>query len=291
MSWFDPPAARGASTDALPAQVLVIAKEPIPGRVKTRLTPPFTPADAAALATAALADTLAAVSATPVAQAVLVLDGAPGDWLPPGFRVIPQRGGGLDERLAAAFADAHATLPVPMVLIGMDTPQVPPGLLADAAGALASGEADAVFGPAADGGFWLLGLRRPDRSLLAGVPMSRADTGRHQLDRLTSAGLRVAMLPELTDVDTFREAELIAGAIPGSRFAAAFRLAMPAALHRLNGQGSRAFFPDTPPGMRKGMQTMIMGHLRRISPNLTHDHGTASRGRRRLGENVQAEGA
>jgi len=229
MSWFDPPAARDASRATIPAQVLVIAKEPVPGRVKTRLTPPFTPADAAALATAALADTLAAVSATPVAQAVLALDGAPGDWLPPGFRVIPQRGGGLDERLAATFADAHATLPMPMVLIGMDTPQVAPGLLADAAVALVSGEADAVFGPAADGGFWLLGLRRPDRSLLAGVPMSRADTGRHQLDRLTSAGLRVAMLPELTDVDTFREAELIAGAIPGSRFAAAFRLAMPAA--------------------------------------------------------------
>src|SRR6516165_3639801 len=226
MSWFDPPAARGASRDAIPAQVLVIAKEPIPGRVKTRLTPPFTPADAAALATAALADTLAAVSATPVAQAVLALDGAPGDWLPAGFDVIPQRGGGLDERLAAAFADAHATLPLPMVLVGMDTPQVTPRLLADAAGSLVSGEADAVFGPATDGGFWLLGLRRPDRLLLAGVPMSRPDTGRRQIDRLTSAGLRVAMAPELTDVDTFREAELIAGTVPGSRFAAAFGQAM-----------------------------------------------------------------
>ena len=215
--------------DPLAAQVIVIAKEPVPGRVKTRLTPPFTPADAALLAKAALADTLAAVAATPVTRAVLALDGAPGDWLPPGFRVIPQRGGGLDERLAAAFADAYATLPAPMVLIGMDTPQVTPGMLSDAAGALVSDEADAVFGPAADGGFWLLGLRRPDRSLLAGVPMSRPDTGRHQMDRLTSAGLRVAMLPELTDVDTFREAELIAGLIPGSRFAAAFRLAMAAA--------------------------------------------------------------
>ena len=213
----------------LPAQVIVIAKEPVPGRVKTRLTPPFSPADAAQLAEAALTDTLAAVAATPVTRAVLALEGAAGGWLPPGFGVIPQRGGGLDERLAAAFADAHATLSAPMVLIGMDTPQVTPGLLADAAAALASGEADAVFGPAADGGFWLLGLRRPDRSLLAGVPMSRPDTGRHQMDRLTSAGLRVAMLPELTDVDTFREAELIAGLIPGSRFAAAFRLAMAAA--------------------------------------------------------------
>src|SRR5262249_60800090 len=102
----------------------------------------------------------------------------------------PQRGGGLDERLAAAFADAHATLRLPMVLVGMDTPQVTPHLLADAAGSLVSGEADAVFGPATDGGFWLLGLRKPDRSLLAGVPMSRPDTGRRQIDRLTSAGPR-----------------------------------------------------------------------------------------------------
>ena len=211
---------------ALAAQAVVIAKEPVPGRVKTRLTPPFTPAEAALLAEAALADTLAAVAAAPVSRHVLALDGAPGDWLPAGFDVIPQCGGGLDERLAAAFADTHATLPLPMVLVGMDTPQVTPRLLADAAGSLVSGEADAVFGPATDGGFWLLGLRRPDRSLLAGVPMSRPDTGRQQIDRLTSAGLRVSMAPELTDVDTFREAELVAGAVPGSRFAAAFDQAM-----------------------------------------------------------------
>jgi uncharacterized protein len=210
----------------LAAQAVVIAKEPVPGRVKTRLSPPFTPAEAALLAEAALADTLAAVAAAPVSRHVLALDGAPGDWLPAGFDVIPQRGGGLDERLAAAFADTHATLPLPIVLVGMDTPQVTPRLLADAAGSLVSGEADAVFGPATDGGFWLLGLRRPDRSLLAGVPMSRPDTGRQQIDRLTSAGLRVAMAPELTDVDTFREAELVAGVVPGSRFAAAFGQAM-----------------------------------------------------------------
>jgi rSAM/selenodomain-associated transferase 1 len=211
---------------ALAAQAVVIAKEPVPGRAKTRLSPPFTPAEGALLAEAALADTLAAVAAAPVSRHVLALDGAPGDWLPAGFDVIPQRGGGLDERLAAAFADTHATLPLPIVLVGMDTPQVTPRLLADAAGSLVSGEADAVFGPATDGGFWLLGLRRPDRSLLAGVPMSRPDTGRQQIDRLTSAGLRVAMAPELTDVDTFAEAELVAGAVPGSRFAAAFGQAM-----------------------------------------------------------------
>ena len=226
MSWFDTARPRGTYQDALAAQVIVIAKEPLPGRVKTRLTPPFTPQDAASLAEGALADTLAAAAAAPLTRRVLALEGAPRDWLPAGFEVIGQRGAGLDERLAAAFAETHSGLPLPMVLIGMDTPQVTPGLLTDAAQALVGGEADAVFGPAADGGYWLLGLRRPDRSLLAGVPMSRPDTGRHQLDRLTSAGLRVAMMPELTDVDTVREAELVAAEIPGSRFAAAFDLAM-----------------------------------------------------------------
>src|SRR5215475_12006380 len=82
---------------ALAAQAVVIAKEPVPGRVKTRLTPPFTPAEAALLAEAALADTLAAVAAAPVSRHVLALDGVPGDWLPAGFDVIPQCGGRSEE--------------------------------------------------------------------------------------------------------------------------------------------------------------------------------------------------
>jgi uncharacterized protein len=204
----------------LPAQVVVIAKEPVPGRVKTRLTPPFTPGQAAALAEAALGDTLAAVADTTVARRVLALDGMPGPWLPPGFDVIGQRGASLDERIAWALADARVTLPLPVVLIGMDTPQVTPGLLAAAVEPLVSRTADATFGMAEDGGFWLLGLREVDPGLILGVPMSRPDTGAWQLARLERAGLRVRMLPELTDVDTVAEAELIAAMTPGSRFAA-----------------------------------------------------------------------
>ena len=102
----------------------------------------------------------------------------------------------------------------------MDTPQVTPALLAAAAGPLVSGAADATFGMAEDGGFWLLGLREIDPALVLGVPMSRPDTGALQLARLHAAGLRVLPLPELADVDTAAEAERIAAAIPGSRFAA-----------------------------------------------------------------------
>ena len=214
-------------------QLIVIAKEPVPGRVKTRLTPPFSPAEAASLAAAALTDTLGAVAGTELARRVLALDGQPGPWLPPGFEVIPQRGGGLDERIAAAMTDAWRVLPVPVLLIGMDTPQVTPELLAAAAapltgtpakaGTSAAGAADAVFGPADDGGFWLLGLREPDPALLLGVPMSRPDTGAAQLARLRQAGLRVAMLPCLTDVDTAESAEAAAAARPGSEFATRLR--------------------------------------------------------------------
>ncbi|GAA4397055.1 DUF2064 domain-containing protein [Actinomadura verrucosospora] len=201
------------------ADLIVIAKEPVPGRVKTRLTPAYTPAEAAALAEASLRDTLAAVAAAPAGRRVLALAGDPGPWLPDGFTVIAQRGGGLDERLAHAFADAHTGRP--MVLIGMDTPQVTPELLDRARSAL--GRADAVFGPARDGGFWLLGLRRPAAALLRGVPMSRPDTGAVQLARLRAAGLRTAVLPELTDVDQTADAAAVAAAAPDGRFAAAVR--------------------------------------------------------------------
>jgi uncharacterized protein len=201
------------------ADLIVIAKEPRPGRVKTRLTPPYSPEQAARLAEAALADTLDTVVATPVARRVLALSGDPGPWLPPGVEVIAQRGSGLDRRLAAAFGDAHRGRP--MVLIGMDTPQVTTALLGAAGRALSTH--DAVFGPAEDGGFWLLGLRAPDPGLLIGVPMSRPDTGAVQLARLRRCGLKVAMLPELTDVDTAADVERVAARAPHGRFARTVR--------------------------------------------------------------------
>ncbi len=195
--------------------LLVIAKEPVPGKVKTRLTPPYTPRQAAVIAECALADTLDTVARTPAKRRVLALAGRPGSWLPPGFEVIPQRGDGLDERLANAFDDAGGG---PAVLIGMDTPQVTATLLTAARDHLDDG-ADAVFGPAADGGFWLLGLRAPDPAMLLGVPMSRSDTGARQLERLQ--GLRVATLATLVDVDTADDAVRVAAQAPGTRFAAA----------------------------------------------------------------------
>ncbi|WP_202866102.1 DUF2064 domain-containing protein [Kribbella turkmenica] len=190
--------------------LIVIAKEPVPGRVKTRLQTEFTPREAAALARASLADTLAAVRKTPAGRYVLALDGTGGSWLPDGFAVVAQRGDGLDERLAAAFEDAYAG--TPMLLVGMDTPQVTSDLL----GCDWSGY-DAVLGLTEDGGYWCLGLRGPDRRALAGVPMSTAHTGADQLTRLELLGYRVKLLPALRDMDTPADAAAIAASFPDLR--------------------------------------------------------------------------
>jgi rSAM/selenodomain-associated transferase 1 len=197
--------------------LIVIAKAPVPGLVKTRLCPPCTPAEAAGLAEAALSDTLACVLATPVDRRVVVLDGQPGDWLPDGFEVYAQRGDGLDERLAAAFSDVGG----PALIVGMDTPQLTVELLLEGLDALADSDVDAVLGPALDGGYWCIGLCAPFAQALLGVPMSLPETCRRQRERLEQLGLRVRDISPLRDIDGIDDARLVAAAIPGSRFARA----------------------------------------------------------------------
>ena len=195
--------------------VIVLAKECVPGRVKTRLTPPFSSEEAAALAAASLADTLETVRSVRADRYLLWFDGAAPEGT--GFEVGAQPAGGLDERIAAAFdaVDDRA------VLVGMDTPQLDPAVL-QAVLDDDDDDADAWFGRATDGGFWALGLdplaHRGD--LVRGVPMSTAHTGAAQLLRLHAAGLTVRTLPELTDVDHVADARVAAAAAPGSRFAA-----------------------------------------------------------------------
>ena len=210
---------RRADRCASGTTLLVIAKEPVPGRVKTRLTPPYTPQQAAMLAEASLADTLRTVAALPVRRRVLVLRGRSGPWLPAdaGFEIVPQSEGGLDTRIAAAFADCDG----PALLVGMDTPQLTAGHLAGPLAPEGFARYDAWFGPALDGGFWALGMAEPDPSLVRGVPMSTDRTGAVQRSRLLHAGLRVGELPRLRDVDTAADAAAVAAEAPGSRFAAA----------------------------------------------------------------------
>ena len=198
--------------------LIVIAKEPVAGRVKTRLCPPCTSAQAARIAEAALRDTLEVVAATPAARRVVALDGDVGPWLPAGFDVVPQPEGELDERLTDAFASVDA----PALLVGMDTPQVTPALLGYASRELLRWPNRAVLGLSVDGGWWAVGLREAHAGAFLGIPMSTADTGARQQARLRALGSIPHLLPELRDVDTYDDARLVAALTPGSVFAAAF---------------------------------------------------------------------
>ncbi len=232
------PAARAVpGVASVPAEatstLLVIAKRPVAGRVKTRLQSRFTPEEAAELAAASLADTVEALLAAPAQRRVVALDregeddgpdataaATVPDWLPGGFEVVDQGTGGLDERLATAFAAvldpaSPGHVPGPALLVGMDTPQLTAELLdVDWTGL------DAVLGLATDGGFWAIGLREPRPDALLGIPMSTTHTGAAQLERLRSLGLRVGLLPWLRDVDEPEDALAAAVMAPSSTFAA-----------------------------------------------------------------------
>jgi glycosyltransferase A (GT-A) superfamily protein (DUF2064 family) len=207
--------------------VLVMAKAPVPGRVKTRLCPPLHPEEAAAVAAAALADTLDAVAACDADRRVVALDGAPGPWLPPGFEVIAQRGGDLDERLANAWCDAGG----PGVQIGMDTPQI---TAADLDGLLrvvngAPRRRRAVLGRAEDGGWWAIGLpgAKP-HAIFRGVPMSTPWTGAAQERRLRRLGYEVVAGPVRRDIDTAADLAAVAAAAPFTRTARLATALLPA---------------------------------------------------------------
>jgi uncharacterized protein len=219
---------RHASSPCGPAavlnvQVVVIAKEPRPGAVKTRLSPPLTPGEAASVAGAALKDTLEVVARTNLRARVVAFEGRSDRWVPSGFTVVPQRRGGFGDRLAGAIQDAWERTPCPILLIGMDTPQVSAADLELAAEDLLSPGVDAVLGPADDGGYWVIGTRHPVPGMFAGVPMSTDRTAVAQRHRLGDLGLRCSLVRGLRDVDTMSDARAVAKLVPHSCFAAALR--------------------------------------------------------------------
>lgn len=242
-------------SDARPTRrvVVVLAKAPVAGMAKTRLTPPATPQGAAGVAAAALLDTLDAARAVPGAEVLVALDG---DLMAAERRaelvdaladltVVPQRGTTLGERIAAAHEDAARAFPgAATVQIGMDTPQLDTSLLTDALDLVggvapssadavdggtgsAGGLADAALGLALDGGWWALALADPAHAaVIVDVPTSRDDTGRLTLAALRAGHPnldpgRVLELPPLSDVDTADDAAAVAGLVPRGRFARA----------------------------------------------------------------------
>ncbi len=194
--------------------ILVVAKAPVPGLAKTRLIPAFGADGAAYLAAAALLDTLATAGAVRDARCMVALAGDLSDAVRAHeiraalaqCTVFAQVAGGLGTRLAAAHASAGAG---PVLQIGMDTPQVTVALLAEGLELLAT--SPATLGPADDGGWWALGLHDGvGAHVLPAVPMSTPGTGAATRRALQAAGLAVADLPALRDVDRPDDVEPVA---------------------------------------------------------------------------------
>ena len=214
----------------IPVAVLVVAKAPVPGQAKTRLAASVGNGAAADVAAAALLDTLDAVAAAPVAARVVAMTGSLADANAADeiksrlsdFTVVPQRGADFGARLANAHADAAAaTSGLPVLQIGMDTPQVTGELLAECARELLA--ADAVLGLARDGGWWVLGVTDAAMAdCLRAIPMSRSDTGAVTLAALGDTAANVSLVPTLADVDTLDDVEVVrTQCAPESRFARA----------------------------------------------------------------------
>lgn len=197
--------------------LVVFAKRPEPGGVKTRLCPPFTPGQAAELYACMLDDVLESSSGD-AAQLGLALGLAvhPPDAVealaaraPQGTWSFAQRGADLGERMAAAVEDAHAAGFAPVLLRGSDSPTL--GLDALRAAVEALSRADGVIGPDRDGGYNLIGLRRPVPGLFAHA----MSTGRVLEDtraRACAKGLAVELLPHGFDIDTAGDLALLAHA-------------------------------------------------------------------------------
>lgn len=218
---FSSPPLPPSPSRAVSRLVIVAAKVPVAGRVKTRLVaaaPDFGPHEAARLAEAFLADTLV-LAARPALRADcwLALDGDPADLaaglVPAGVTIVPQAGNCLGERLVnmtkAGFRAGYGRVCV----IGSDAPHLPLAFLEEAFGRLApaitgsSGDApppvaDAVFGPADDGGYYLVALRNHAPALFVNISWSGPDVLAETRERANAAGLRLALLPPWYDVDT-----------------------------------------------------------------------------------------
>jgi len=203
--------------------IIVFAKQPEAGRVKTRLCPPFTPQQAADFYQALLRDVLDATARAGQALGLSLRlamhpPAAVDEWAAraPAFAALPQRGANLAARMEDAAARAFADGCAPVLLRGSDSPALPPGTLRAALGALRN--AELVICPDRDGGYNLAGLARPAPGLFD-HPMSTRRTLAHTLQRAARRGLRCAELPAGFDIDTAEDLHLLRRARDAGRAA------------------------------------------------------------------------
>jgi hypothetical protein len=193
--------------------LLIVAKRPVAGQTKTRLCPPLALDEAAQLYECFLRDTLDVARAVPhVVRHIAYLPRDESDYfhqLAPDFALTPQVGESLGERLDHALTHCLRDGFARAVIMDSDSPTLPPAYVAQAFDALDA--ADVTLGPCEDGGYYLIGVKRPQPHLLREVRMSTPDVLRDTLSRAEQAGLRVALLPMWYDVDTVQELQRLRG--------------------------------------------------------------------------------
>lgn len=189
--------------------LVVVAKAPIPGRVKTRLTPPLSAVAAAQVARALLEDTLRRVGRIPHTRLVVAVE--PPEAVPlmrriaPGAEVVPQTAGDLGARMSAIVADRFARGASAVLLIGSDHPTLWLAEMDQAIRWLREGGDQLVIGPAEDGGYYLIGLTRPHPELFSRISWSGPTVLQDTLARARDADLQIRQLSVDRDVDTIED--------------------------------------------------------------------------------------
>ena len=183
--------------------LIVFAKVPVPGQVKTRLVPPLTREEAAGLYAAMLGDALAAYAALGVAVRLYLAPSnaaLPAELVPPGVTCHTQQGDGLGARMRRAFLETFLAGHQQAVIIGTDHPTLPVAFVETAFGALARAPGIAI-GPSDDGGYYLLGMNSFYPQLFEGMTYSHADVFAHTLARAAQTDAALTILPAWYDVD------------------------------------------------------------------------------------------
>ncbi len=202
------PSQRGQVPKGLCA-LAVMTKAPRAGQVKTRLTPPLTPEEAAALNICFLRDTTDAISAAALNGGALGIavytpvgdESAYSGILPAEFQLVPQRGETFGERLVSAMEDLFRLGFASVCLIDSDSPTVPQHAFAEAATTLAQSGDAVVLGPSEDGGYYLIGLKKLHRALFKDIAWSTDRVLEQTIERARSMNLPVHLLPTWYDID------------------------------------------------------------------------------------------
>jgi uncharacterized protein len=181
----------------------IFAKTPRPGQVKTRLTPPLSPQQGADLYRCMLLDTVTRV-ATLAIDTFIFYDGDKGFFTSAlaGYELLPQEGNDLGTRLESAFTALESLGYGPRTVIGSDAPDLPLQYISESFRAMENGS-DAVFGPAEDGGYYLVSLRGSFGSLFQDIPWSGPDVLGTSLVRASDSGLTASLLPTWYDIDCY----------------------------------------------------------------------------------------